>query len=265
MTLPAAGWFLMAAFSKEYNDIQINQTMQENIELFELAINKAKDRNKFTETREKFVEVLGQEDATLNEGKWKPFFTVDEMNLEPVLIGMTHWNSMEGFGEAAMRLMPQEVAVNYFASFDPLAYGLLAAKDGKSFEMNSIKEEGNVVEFAIRKGKTLDAFGEKRDTFFQSLERYDGFKFAREFGYYELDTQGMPVLAENTQAVIIVWENAEKFQAAANPIFASTEYADFSALIDVKSYFAAFRWNNGHLLKSGLSTHSNRFCFSFSN
>ncbi len=238
--LLVAGVFLLAAFRKENNEVQIKKTMNENKELFELAINQAKDWNQFTESREKFVEVLGKEDATLNEGKWKPFFTVGEMNLEPVLIGMTHWNSMEGFGEAAMRLMPQEVAVNYFASFDPLAYGLLATKDGDSFDMESIKEAGNVVEFAIRKGKAADAFGEKRDIFFHSLKKYDGFKFAREFNYYELDAQGMPKLAENTQVVIIVWENAEKFQAAANPIFGSQEYADFSNLIDVKSYFATF-------------------------
>ncbi len=50
----------------------------------------------------------------------------------------------------------------------------------------------------------------------------------------------MPKLAENTQAVIIVWENSEKFQAAATPIFGSKEYSDFANLIDVKSYFATF-------------------------
>ena len=211
--------------------------------MYEIAINQAKDGNvqHFLDTRAKFVEVLGKEENTLNEGKWKPFFTVDpSIKLDEILIGMTHWNSMQGFGETAMKLMPQQVTQNYFASFNPLAYGLLETVDGKPFDMETIKKEGNVIEFAIRKGKTADAFGTKREAFFKSLENYEGYKFAREFKFYELDEKGMPKLAENTQAVIIVWENPEKFQAAATPIFGSKEYADFANLIDVKSYFATF-------------------------
>jgi hypothetical protein len=211
--------------------------------LYEIAINQAKDGNfkNFLDTRAKFVEVLGKEPAALNEGKWKPFFAVDpRLKLDEILIGMTHWNSMQGFGEAAMKLMPQEVTKNYFASFNPLAYGLLEPVDGKPFDMETIKQEGNVIEFAIRKGKMADAFGAKRETFFKSLENYPGYKFAREFKFYELDAQGMPKLAENTQAVIIVWENSEKFQSAATPIFSSKEYTDFSSIIDVQSYFATF-------------------------
>lgn len=219
---------------------QQNETTMNSV--FEIAINQAKDDslNHFLETREKFVDALGKEEASLNEGKWKPFFAVNpDYKLENILIGMTEWNSFQGFGETAMKLMPQEVTKNYFASFDPLAYAILETIDGKSFDFNSIKKEGQVVEFAIRKGNTDDAFGEKREAFFASLETYDGFKFAREFKVYELDESGMPTLAENTQAVIIVWENSEKFQAAATPIFGSAEYQEFSALIDVKSYFAS--------------------------
>ena len=135
--------------------------------------------------------------------------------------------------------MPQQVTKDYFSSFDPLAYAILETVDGKAFDFNSIKKEGQVVEFAIRKGKTDDAFGTNRDEFFTSLESYDGFKFAREFKVYELDEKGMPKLAENTQAVIIVWENGEKFQAAATPIFGSSEYQAFSSMVDVQSYFAS--------------------------
>jgi len=223
----------------------LNQTKNEikMTPIYEIAINQAKDGNieNFLNTRKKFVEVLGKEENTLNEGKWKPFFTVDQnMKLDEILIGMTHWNSMQGFGETAMKLLPQQVSKDYFASFNPLAYGLLETVDGKPFDMETIKKDGNVIEFAIRKGKAVDAFGEKRDVFFKSLENYDGFKFAREFKFYELDAQGMPNLAENTQAVIIVWENSEKFQAAATPIFSSQEYSDFSNLIEVRSYFATF-------------------------
>jgi len=210
--------------------------------MFEIAINQSKagQHQTFLDTREKFVEVLGKEDTTLNEGKWKPFFTVaPDLNLDNILIGMTHWDSMEGFAEAAGRLMPQQVATDYFSSFNPLAYALLQAVDGNDFDMNSIKKEGLVVEFAIRKGKTPDAFGEKRETFFNSLNNYDGYKFAREFKVYKLSEQGIPSLAENTQAVIIVWENAEKFQAAAQPIFASKEYQEFSENLDVETYFAS--------------------------
>lgn len=220
----------------------IAQQKQTNMNsVFEIAINQAKEVSLgyFLETREKFVEVLGKEDAALNEGKWKPFFAVNPAyNLDNILIGMTEWNSFEGFGESAMKLMPQEVTQNYFSSFDPLAYAILETVDGKSFDFNAIKKEGQVVEFAIRKGKTADAFGSKREEFFSSLEAYDGFKFAREFKVSELDENGMPTLAENTQAVIIVWENGEKFQAAATPIFGSEQYQAFSALIDVQSYFA---------------------------
>lgn len=211
--------------------------------MYEIAINQAKSGNvqNFLDTRAKFVEVLGKEENTLNEGKWKPFFTVDQsMKLHEILIGMTHWNSMQGFGETAMKLMPQDVTKNYFASFNPLAYGLLETVDGNPFDMETIKKEGNVIEFAIRKGKNTNAFGEKREDFFKSLENYDGYQFAREFKFYELDAQGIPKLAEDTQAVIIVWENPEKFQAAATPIFGSNEYADFANLIEVKSYFATF-------------------------
>ncbi|MCB9036838.1 MAG: hypothetical protein H6557_09490 [Lewinellaceae bacterium] len=209
--------------------------------MFEIAINQSKEgqHQAFLDTREKFVEVLSKEEATLNEGKWKPFFTVaPDLNLDNILIGMTHWNSMEGFGEAAARLMPQQVAIDYFSSFNPLAYALLQPVDGKDFDMNSIKKEGLVVEFAIRRGKTPDAFGKKREVFFNSLNNYDGYKFAREFKVFKLSEQGIPSLAENTQAVIIVWENAEKFQAAARPIFGSKEYQDFSGNLYVETYFA---------------------------
>jgi len=210
-------------------------------EVFEIAINQSKEEGHqtFLDTRAKFVEVLGKEDATLNEGKWQPFFTVvPDLDLNSILIGMTHWNSMEGFGEAAARLLPQKEAVDYFASFNPLAYALLETVDGEAFDMSTIKKEGLVVEFAIRKGKTADAFGEKRETFFKSLENYDGYQFAREFKVYKLNEQGMPNLAENIQAVVIVWENAEKFQAAATPIFGTTEYQEFAANLDVETYFA---------------------------
>lgn len=220
----------------------MNQSKNKNMNsIFEIAINQSKDgqHEAFLDSREKFVEVLGKEEATLNEGKWKPFFSnVPDLNFDNILIGMTHWNSMEGFGEAATRLMPQQVAINYFSSFNPLVYALLEPIDGKPFDMNSIKKEGLVVEFAIRRGKTTNAFGEKRKAFFDSLKNYDGYKFAREFAVYKLSEQGIPSLAENTQAVIIVWENAEKFQAAATPIFGTKEYQEFAANLDVETYFA---------------------------
>lgn len=219
------------------------QQKQENMNsVFEIAINQAKENGlkDFLETREKFVTVLGKEEAALNEGKWKPFFAVNpDYQLENILIGMTEWNSFEGFGNTAAKLMPQAVTQNYFASFDPLAYAILETVDGKQFDINSIKKEGQVVEFAIRTGKVDDAFGAIRDKFFKSLEAYDGFKFAREFKVYDLNEKGMPSLTANTQAVIIVWENSEKFQAAASQIFASEAYSDFAALIDVKTYFAS--------------------------
>ena len=209
--------------------------------MFEIAINQSKEGQHqiFLDTREKFVEVLGKEEATLNEGKWKPFFTVaPDINLDNILIGMTHWNSLEGFGEAAARLMPQQVAIDYFSSFNSLAYALLQAVDGKGFDMNSIKKEGIVVEFAIRKGKTPDAFGEKRENFFNSLNNYEGYQFAREFKVYKLSEQGIPGLADHTQAVIIVWESVEKFQAAAAPVFGSKEYQEFAENLKVEAYFA---------------------------
>ncbi|MEM7297873.1 MAG: hypothetical protein AAF391_06365 [Bacteroidota bacterium] len=222
------------------NEVQLNNQNMSSI--YEIAINQSKEgaHDSFLSTRQKFVEVLGKEEATLNEGKWDPFFTViPDLDLSRILIGMTHWNSMPGFGEAAARLLPQKEAVNYFSSFDPLAYALLEPVDGKSFDMNSIKKAGTVVEFAIRRGTTPDAFGEKRDTFFDSLAKYDGFQFAREFKVNKLNEQSIPVLAENTQAVIIVWESAEKFHAAAQPIFASSEYEEFAANLEIETYFAS--------------------------
>ncbi len=226
-----------------FNNQSENHLNNQNMNsIYEIAINQSKEggHDRFLSTREKFVKVLGKEDATLNEGKWEPFFTVvPDMDLSRILIGMTHWNSMQGFGEAASRLMPQQVAIDYFSSFNPLAYALLEPVDGKSFDMNSIKQEGSVVEFAIRRGKTEDAFGEKRDAFFKILNNYDGFKFAREFKVHKLNEQGVPSLEENTQAVIIVWESGEKFQTAARPIFGTSEYQEFAANLDVETYFAS--------------------------
>lgn len=208
--------------------------------IFELAINKAKagQYDHFLQARAQFVEVLGQEDATLNEGKWKPFFTVGDLKLDDVLVGMTHWNSMQGFGETAGRLMPQPVTQNYFASFAPLAYVLLETADGAPFDMESIKTECNVVEFAIRKGKTPDTFGAARETFFKSLENHQGYKSAREFKVWQLDENSMPQFQEGVQAVIIVWENIDDFQAAATPIFGSAEYQKFAGNLEVSAYFA---------------------------
>ena len=209
--------------------------------MYELAINQSKDghHQHFLDTREKFVEVLGEQKETLNEGKWQPFFSViPDLNLESILIGMTHWNSLEGFSQTAARLLPEPVAIDYFSSFNPLAYVLLETVDGQPFDVETIKKDGLVVEFAIRKGKTQDAFGEKREIFFNSLKLYDGYQFAREFKVHKLDAQGIPSLAKNTQAVVIVWENATKFQAAAKPIFSTIEYQEFSANLDVETYFA---------------------------
>ncbi|MEZ4984697.1 MAG: hypothetical protein R2795_06630 [Saprospiraceae bacterium] len=210
--------------------------------IFELAINKAKDgqHDRFLQTRAQFVAVLGKEENTLNEGKWQPFFTVGDIALDDVLVGMTHWNSMQGFGETAAKLLPQSEAHNYFASFDPLAYVLLETLDGRDFDLESVKTEGNVVEFAIRKGKTPDAFGAARDTFFDSLKNYKGYKFAREFKVWQLDSNSMPQFQEGVQAVIIVWDNVEDFQKAANPIFGSTEYQNFASNLEVSAYFATF-------------------------
>jgi hypothetical protein len=228
--------------SPEHNTPEGLQT-QKTANMYEIAINQAKEGQDqtFFDTRAKFVEVLGREEATLNEGKWKPFFTVvPDLNLENILIGMTHWNSLEGFGEAASRLMPQQVALDYFSSFTPLAYALLEPVDGAPFDMETIKQEGLVVEFAIRRGKTADAFGEKREAFFNSLHQYSGYQFAREFKVHKLNEQGIPTLAERTQAVIIVWKNAEQFQAAATPIFGTKEYQEFAENLEVETYFAAF-------------------------
>jgi hypothetical protein len=224
-----------------------NQTEEEPMEneetsyVYELAINQAKDgqMETFLETRAKFVEELGKEEATLNEGKWKPFFTVaPDINLETILIGMTHWKSFEGFGASAQKLMPQEPAKNYFASFNPLAYVILETVDGKPFDLESIKKDGQVVEFAIRTAKEDGAFGEPRDAFFNLLNDYEGYGFAREFKVYELGEDNMPKLKENTQAVIITWENAEAFQKAAQPLFQTKEYAGFSSKVDASTYFA---------------------------
>lgn len=209
--------------------------------IFEIAINQSKEgqHQHFLDTRAKFVEVLGKEQATLNEGKWQPFFTVNpDLDLNRIIAGMTEWSSMQGFGEAAARLLPQKEAVDYFSSFTPMAYALLEPIDGKPFDLDAIKKEGLVVEFAIRKGKTAKAFGKKREVFFNALNNYDGYQFAREFKVYKLDETGMPKLAENTQAVIIVWDNAEKFQAAATPIFGTKEYQQFAENLDVETYFA---------------------------
>lgn len=209
--------------------------------IYEIAINQSKpgEHVKFLETRQAFVDVLGKEQATQNEGKWQPFFATDpNLELDRIVAGMTVWNSMGGFGEAAQRLLPKKEAIDYFSTFDPLAYALLETKDGKAFDIESIKEDGSTIEFAIRKGKTDDAFGDVRDAFFKSLEQYEGYQFAREFKVYKLDERGIPSLAENTQAVIISWKSAEQFQAAVQPIFASKEAADFFSIIDVESYLA---------------------------
>ena len=233
-------WMLSAI--NPVNEQQIQKETMKNEVIYELAINQAKEGqyDRFIETRKKFVDILGKQSETLDEGKWNPFYTVaPDLDLEQILIGMTEWKSMQAFGETAGRLMPQQVTKDYFASFNPLAYALLSPVDGKEFDFASIKKAGNVVEFAIRKGKTDNAFGGKRDAFFKSLESYDGYKFAREFTVYALDESGMPTLQENTQAVIIVWESPEQFQAAAQPIFGSDAYQAFSANLDVQSYFAS--------------------------
>lgn len=94
------------------------------------------------------------------------------------------------------------------------------------------------VELAVRKATEDGAFGAPRDAFFGTLEAYEGYRFAREFRVYQLDASGVPVLAEDTQAVIIAGDDAATFQAAAQPIFASAEYAAFAGRIDVQGYFA---------------------------
>lgn len=222
--------------------ININQgNAKEMSTTFEIAINQAKDgqKDKFWSSRKDFVSLLSKEENALNDGKWAPFFALDpKMDLSSVVVGMTEYPSIQAFGEIASRLVPTKEAAEYFSSFNPLAYGLLETIDGKHFDISTIKEEGLVVEFAVRKVKEADAFGTKRETFFKSLEKYDGFKFSREFKMFKLDEKGMPHFAEGYQVVIIVWEDTTKFQAAAGPVFQSKEYAEFAGAIEVEAYFA---------------------------
>ena len=229
---------ILASFGSENSNHLKTEKMNS---IFELAINKHKagQGEAFLDTRAKFVEILKKEKATLNDGKWKPFFTVDpNLKVEEVLVGITEWSSLQDFGEAAGRLLPQAPAKNYFATFDPLAYLAMEPIDGKPFDINGIQKAGQVVEFAVRKAKTEDAFTTKRDAFFSTLPNYDGFLFDREFKVYQFDESFQVSQPKDLQVVVIVWESVEKFQAAANPIFASQEYSDFASSIEVQTYFA---------------------------
>ena len=85
---------------KETEVVDNQSQKKESKYMYELAINQSKEgqHQNFLDTRAKFVEVLGNQEETLNEGKWNPFFTVaPDLNLDNILIGMAHWNSMEGF------------------------------------------------------------------------------------------------------------------------------------------------------------------------
>lgn len=229
----------LSIFSSCNNDDDSNTAPQ--VHVFELSINVAKDGQKdaFFNTRTQYLTEVNQESASLSSGTWNPFFTViPDLTLDEILIGLTHWNSIQGFEETYARLIGQEAGQNYTATFDPLSHVILETLDGETFDMSTIQENGLVIEFAVRKGKTEDAFGAKREAFFNSLPNYDGYKFAREFKVYKLDANNKAVLQENTQAVMIVWENATKFNAAATPIFGTTEYQEFAEVIDVETYFA---------------------------
>jgi hypothetical protein len=221
----------------------INSSKNEKFKfMYELAIYQSKESQyqTFLNTREKFVEVLDKEKVLLNKGEWKPFYTfVPGIELDNVLIGMTQWNSLNEFSETSSRLSSSKEARDYFSSFNSLAFVFLEPLDGKAFDFEALKNEGLALEFVIRRGKTKDAFGEKTEILFNSLDKYDGYKFSREFKVYKMNEQGVPSLVENTQAVIIVWENVEKFQSASQSISVSKEFQEYVANLEVETFFAA--------------------------
>lgn len=209
--------------------------------IFEIAINQSKQskHQTFLETRKNFVKVLQNEKATLNEGKWSPFFTIDpNIDLKSVLAGITKWRSIIEFEQTAERLILQKEAKDYFSSFNPLVYALLEPLDGEEFNLESLKESGNVVEFITSKRKTTEAFGEARELFLKSLKNTDGFKFAKKFKVYKFGGNGKPNFIEDIQSTVVVWESAEKFMAASQTILDSKPYKNYVSLVEVENYFA---------------------------
>jgi len=214
--------------------IDTNKQAQKIATIYELAINKVKKgrSDDFKNAREKFITEMKKEEGVGVDGAWQSFFTTaPDIDAKDVLVGMTKWDSMGAFGKAAEHLMPMQVTKNYFDTFDSLVYLQLQPENGKSFDLNSLLKDGQVVEFAVRitKEAKKDVFAEKRKTFFDILAGYKGFVFDREF----------VAVDGSVRAVIIVWESLEDFKTAGKTIFQLPEYKDFVSIVDVKAYQAA--------------------------
>jgi len=206
------------------------ETITETI--YELAINKVKEGKTadFKVARANFIAEMKKEDGVGIDGAFQSFFTTAaDINPEDVTVGITKWASADAFDKAVEHLMPLEVTQKYFETFDQLAYLLLKPEDGKSFDLNTLLEDAQVMEFAVRKTKDdkKDVFAEKRKALFDKIAGYEGYVFDREF----------VAVDGSTNAVVIVWESMKDFQNAAE-IFQLPEFGDFMSIVDVQTYQA---------------------------
>jgi len=222
---------------QQNNETSTNELKKKKMEkkeaIYELAINKVKEgkTEDFKNARTNFLVEMKKEDGCGIDGAWRSFFTTDpEIKAKDVLVGMTKWESIDAFNKAVENLMPMQVTKNYFGTFDQLNYLQLKTEDGKSFDLNQLFKDGQVVEFAVRETKEgkEGVFAEKRKTFFDKLATYDGYIFDREF----------VVVNRSTHGVIICWESIEAFQKAAETVFQLPEYIDFTSIVDIKAYQA---------------------------
>lgn len=202
--------------------------------IFELVISKTKEGKTadFAKTRANLITELSQTEGFQEEGSLQSFFTADK-NLHPqdIQIGIIKWKSEQAFGQAIQPLIPGNIFKNYTATFDSLVFLKMQPEDGQDFDIGSITKKGQVVEFAVRETKTGQetAFAEKHHALLDKIAQNKGFMFEREF----------VVPGEKTRAVITVWESMEDFKKAGEILLQSKEFADFMALIDLKTFQVA--------------------------
>jgi len=87
-------------------------------QILEVAVRRVTNRSDFDAARERFVDLLSEQDGVLESYELAP---VKGKNIEDMKIGMTVYASMAAFEAASSTLMANPITQEYFATFEPVA------------------------------------------------------------------------------------------------------------------------------------------------
>ncbi len=90
----------------------------EDGQIVEVAVRRVTNRSDFDTARERFVDLLSEQDGVLESYELAP---IKGKNIEDMKIGMTVYESLAAFEAASSTLMADPITQEYFTTFEPVA------------------------------------------------------------------------------------------------------------------------------------------------